>query len=201
MLRSPTLAHVSSVQSRVKPRKRSCVALGETIAAMSASPASLLALSMGDPCGIGPEIIAKAVAAQALGPAVVVGSVAVMRRAVAQCGLLLPVAQLDEPADAADAPPGALAVWQPPGLPQGLEALAMGRIEAAAGRAAACCIEAGAALVQRGGAAALVTATIHKEALAAAGLPWPGHTEMLQALAGGVPVRMMLANQIGRAHV
>jgi 4-hydroxythreonine-4-phosphate dehydrogenase len=53
-------------------------------------------------------------------------------------------------------------------------------------------------LVQAGEAAAVVTAPIHKEALAAAGLDWPGHTEMLQALAarGGVrpAVRMMLAN-------
>ncbi|MFY9511191.1 MAG: 4-hydroxythreonine-4-phosphate dehydrogenase PdxA, partial [Rubrivivax sp.] len=41
---------------------------------------------------------------------------------------------------------------------------------------------------------AVVTAPIHKEALAAAGVPYPGHTEMLQALSGGAPVRMMLAN-------
>ena len=40
-------------------------------------------------------------------------------------------------------------------------------------------------LVQRGEAAAIVTAPIHKEALAAAGVPYPGHTEMLQALAAG----------------
>jgi 4-hydroxythreonine-4-phosphate dehydrogenase len=43
-----------------------------------------------------------------------------------------------------------------------------------------------------------VTAPIHKQALALAGVPYPGHTEMLQALcaSGGVapPVRMMLAN-------
>ncbi|MDE2456042.1 MAG: 4-hydroxythreonine-4-phosphate dehydrogenase PdxA, partial [Burkholderiales bacterium] len=50
-----------------------------------------------------------------------------------------------------------------------------------------------------GEAAALVTAPIHKEALAAAGVPYPGHTEMLQALAAAAgaappPVRMMLAN-------
>jgi 4-hydroxythreonine-4-phosphate dehydrogenase len=53
--------------------------------------------------------------------------------------------------------------------------------------------------VQAGAARAIVTAPIHKEALAAAGVPFPGHTEMLQALAtppGGTPpaVRMMLAN-------
>ena len=39
-----------------------------------------------------------------------------------------------------------------------------------------------------------MTAPIHKEALSAAGMHYPGHTEMLQAAAGGVPVRMMLAN-------
>ncbi|MEK8049966.1 4-hydroxythreonine-4-phosphate dehydrogenase PdxA [Ideonella sp. DXS22W] len=160
------------------------------------SPApSLLAVSAGDPCGIGPETLAKAMAAGALGPAVVVGSVAVMRRAVAQCGLMLPVAVLDEPADALGLPARCLGVWQPPGLPAALEALPMGRIHADAGRAAARCIEAAAGLVQAGQAAALLTAPIHKEALSAAGVPYPGHTEMLQALAGGVPVRMMLANE------
>ncbi|WP_204315751.1 4-hydroxythreonine-4-phosphate dehydrogenase PdxA, partial [Stenotrophomonas maltophilia] len=54
-------------------------------------------------------------------------------------------------------------------------------------------------LVQSGQASALVTAPIHKEALHAAGSPYPGHTEMLQALAGRdgqlPPVRMMLANE------
>ncbi|MDT7834577.1 4-hydroxythreonine-4-phosphate dehydrogenase PdxA [Aquabacterium sp. OR-4] len=162
---------------------------------MASNPSSLLAVSMGDPCGIGPEIIAKAVATRSLGPVLVVGSVAVMRRAVAQCGLLLPVAVLEAPADAGQAPPGCLPVWQPPGLPEALAQLPMGAIHADAGQAAARCIEAGAALVQAGTASALVTAPIHKEALAAAGVPYPGHTEMLQALAGGAPVRMMLANE------
>jgi 4-hydroxythreonine-4-phosphate dehydrogenase len=53
--------------------------------------------------------------------------------------------------------------------------------------------------VQSDQASAIVTAPIHKEALAAAGVPYPGHTEMLQALAAAPgqappPVRMMLAN-------
>ena len=72
---------------------------------MSAASGQLLAITMGDPCGIGPETIAKAVAARATGPAVVVGDVAVLRRAVRQCGLLLPVARLDAPDDALVAPP------------------------------------------------------------------------------------------------
>lgn len=160
---------------------------------MSAAP-GLIAITQGDACGIGPETIARAVAARATGPAVVVGDVAVLRRAVQQCGLLLPVARLDAPGDALRAPPGCVAVWQPPGLPPGLAGLPMGQVHALAGRAAAVCIEAAAALALRGQAAAIVTAPIHKEALSAAGVNFPGHTEMLQAAAGGVPVRMMLAN-------
>ena len=52
-----------------------------------------------------------------------------------------------------------------------------------------------------GRAGAIVTAPLHKEALAAAGVPFPGHTELLQAdrrqhggQAEAPPVRMMLAN-------
>ena len=155
----------------------------------------LLAITQGDPCGIGPETIARAVALRATGPALVVGDVDVMRRAVAQCGLLLPVARLESPADALDAPPDCIAVWQPPGLPAALASLTMGQVQAVAGRAAALCIEAAAGLALRGEVAGIVTAPIHKEALAAAGVAFPGHTEMLQAAAGGVPVRMMLANE------
>ena len=154
---------------------------------------------MGDACGIGPEILVRAVAAGGLGPAVVVGDVAVMRRAVQQCGLWLPVAQLDQPEDALHAPPDCLPVWQPPALTAGLRAvlasLPMGQVHAAAGAAAARCIEAGADLALAGRVSALVTAPIHKEALAAAGVAYPGHTELLQARAGGQPVRMMLANE------
>ena len=153
---------------------------------------------MGDPCGIGPETIVKAVADGRAGGLLVVGDVGVLRRAVVQCGLLLPVAVVDDPDTACrspqDLPPGALWVWQPPGLPPGLAALPMGRVHADAGRAAARCIEAAARLAQSGAAAALVTAPVHKEALSAAGVPHPGHTELLAELAGGVPVRMMLAN-------
>ncbi|MFN8893130.1 MAG: 4-hydroxythreonine-4-phosphate dehydrogenase PdxA, partial [Betaproteobacteria bacterium] len=74
-----------------------------------------------------------------------------------------------------------------------------GEDSATAGAAAARCIEAAVALLQRGEGAAIVTAPVHKEAVAAGGLPWPGHTEMLQALATPAgatppPVRMMLAN-------
>ena len=168
------------------------------MAAVELAASGWLAVTMGDPCGIGPETIARAAAAGALGRALVVGDLAVMRRAVAQCGLLLPVAHLDSPGAVADVPPDCLVLWQPPDLPADLLRLTQGQVHAAAGAAAAACIRAGAGLAMAGQAQALVTAPIHKEALAAAGLPYPGHTELLQALAarGGAlpPVRMMLAN-------
>jgi 4-hydroxythreonine-4-phosphate dehydrogenase len=74
-----------------------------------------------------------------------------------------------------------------------------GRVDARAGEAAAACIREAVRWVQAGQGRAIVTTPLHKEALAAAGVAYPGHTEMLQALAapGGAPlppVRMMLAN-------
>lgn len=157
-----------------------------------------LAVTMGDPCGIGPEVVVRAWSAVP-GPGVVIGDVAVLRRAVAQCGLALPVARLEAPEEATVVPPGCLPVWEPGGLPAGLAALPMGQVHRDAGQAAAACIESAAALALDRRARAIVTAPIHKQALAAAGSPYPGHTEMLQALAtkpgaAAPDVRMMLAN-------
>ena len=164
---------------------------------MSRSP-PLLAVTMGDPCGIGPEIVARALTQALPAACVVVGDVAVMRRALAVCQLQWPVAELDAPEQALSLPPRCIGVWPPPGLPGALATLPMGSVHADAGRAAIACIEAGAALTMARRSAALVTAPVHKQALAAAGSHFPGHTEMLQALAaagGPVPeVRMMLAN-------
>ena len=70
----------------------------------------------------------------------------------------------------------------------------LGQVRAAAGAAAATAITKAAQDALAGRVGALVTAPIHKEALAAAGIPYPGHTEMLAALAGVAEVRMMLAN-------
>lgn len=154
-----------------------------------------LAISMGDACGIGPEIIASLWRREAPRDAVVVGDVAVLRRAVAATGGGLAVARLGDVAELGRVPPRCLPVWQPEGLPADLAAAPLGRVDARAGAAAAACIAAAVGLIQAGRARALVTAPIHKEALHAAGSPYPGHTEMLQALAGGVPVRMMLANE------
>jgi 4-hydroxythreonine-4-phosphate dehydrogenase len=158
-----------------------------------------LLLTLGDPVGIGPEILLRAWAAGALDGSAIVGDLAVLRRAAAVCGLAPVFACIDEPADLAAVPPRAVPVLPAQGLAPGLADLPWGVADARCGAAAARCIEQAVAWVQAGQAAGLVTAPIHKEALAAAGVPYPGHTEMLQALAtppgqGPPPVRMMLAN-------
>ena len=153
---------------------------------------------MGDPCGIGPEIVARQFLGDGAAGCFVVGDVGVMRRATALVGGMLPVARIDGAGDVASMPPRCVPVLQVEGLAPDLLAAPIGRIDARAGAAAARCIEVAAALALDGRVAAVVTAPIHKEALAAAGIHHPGHTEMLQALAarGGAapPVRMMLAN-------
>jgi 4-hydroxythreonine-4-phosphate dehydrogenase len=165
-----------------------------------------LLITMGDAAGIGPEIIAKAFreAPADMAGCAVVGDMATLRRAAALMAspLALPVAQLDSLADLPGVPLHCIAVLQKCVLP----VLApYGQVSGVAGQAAADCIVWAARRVLAGEAAALVTAPIHKEALAAAGgwaAGFPGHTEMLQAEAATfldkpvseVPVRMMLAN-------
>jgi 4-hydroxythreonine-4-phosphate dehydrogenase len=158
-----------------------------------------IVMTMGDAAGVGPECIARAFAAGAAHGCVVVGDVGVMRRAAGLLDRPYVVARVDSFADLSGVPNECIPVVEPPGLPADLGALAWGRVDARAGRAAVACIEHAVDAVLRGEAAAVVTAPIHKEALAAAGSGFPGHTEMLQSLAArGVTaepqVRMMLAN-------
>jgi 4-hydroxythreonine-4-phosphate dehydrogenase len=167
-----------------------------------------MAITQGDAAGIGPEIIAKAFrdAPEVTRGCFVVGDAGTLRRAAHLiCGggeISLPVALIDTPAEALDLPPNCLPALQ-------VEALAtpvpFGRVSPTAGRMAGDCVVWAAQAALRGEIAALVTAPMHKEALAAAGASFdafPGHTEMLQAQAAAflgkkvedVPVRMMLAN-------
>jgi len=159
-----------------------------------------LLLTMGDACGIGPETLVKAFLHGAAQNCVVIGDLQVLRRAAALGAQVPPLASIESPGDAAGLPAGCLPVLQPPGLPDGLAELPWGQVNAGSGLSAARCIEFAVRCVMNGDAAGLVTAPIHKEALAAAGIAYPGHTEMLQALcaepgATPAPVRMMLANE------
>jgi 4-hydroxythreonine-4-phosphate dehydrogenase len=171
--------------------------VGMNFKADSAPPRAPVALTMGDACGIGPEIVAKLFRGPAGAGCVVLGDVAVMRRAAGFVGGRLAVARVACAADAIAVPPNCVPVLQVGGLPTGLLEAPVGRVDARAGAAAAACIEHAIELARAGEVGAIVTAPIHKEALAAAGVHHPGHTEMLQALASPgapPPVRMMLAN-------
>ena len=164
-----------------------------------------IAITQGDPAGIGPEIVAKAFrdAPELLRHCFVVGDVATLRRAaqaIVRPGVpMVPVAQIAAPADVLDVPPRCVPVLQLPGIPGPQP---WGQIGAAAGRAAADSVVWAARAALRGEVAGLVTGPLHKEALAAAGVAFPGHTELLQAEAAAyrgvalqdMPVRMMLAS-------
>lgn len=167
-----------------------------------------MAITMGDPAGIGPEIVAQAYrdAPQLTRACFVVGDGEVLRRAaalVAGAGApALPVAVLDSAAEALDAPPGSIPV-----LPAvtAHRLVDFGRVDAEAGRQAGECVAWAARAALRGEVSAIVTAPLNKASLSAAGAPYaayPGHTELLQAEAArhlgvnleALPVRMMLAN-------
>ncbi len=164
-----------------------------------------IAITQGDPAGIGPEIVAKAFrdAPDQLRHCFVAGNVATLRRAaevIARPGMpSLPVAQIHSPGEAVGMPPRCMPVFPLSGIPGPQP---WGQISAAAGRAAADSVVWAARAALRGEIAALVTAPLHKEALSAAGVDFPGHTELLQAEAAAhqgvpldrMPVRMMLAN-------
>ena len=165
-----------------------------------------IAITPGDPCGIGPEIIARAwcIAPELTRGCFVAGDVGLMRRAMAlvQPTVCYPVCEIETPAQALQVPPRCLPVLQVvPVAPE----LPWGQVDGRAGQLAGEAVLWATRSALRGEVAALVTAPLHKEALHAAGAPYdqyPGHTELLQAEAArhtGVPlaqmpVRMMLAN-------
>lgn len=146
-----------------------------------------LAITMGDPAGIGPEVALKAVvsvAPELSFTPILVGDPEVFRATARRLRLRRQLNAIEiELCDAAAVP----ATARQPGAPRAQST------RAACGAAAFDSILAGVQLVDQGIADGLVTAPISKAHLAAAGRDFPGHTELLAELAGGVPVRMMLA--------
>ncbi len=156
-----------------------------------------LALTMGEPGGIGAELALKAwLARKAHGlPAfVVIDDPARLDRAAAALHLRCPVMTIESCAEAADRFDDGLPV-----LPLGLEIEATpGRAEPRNAPAVIGSIERAVTLVQEGQAAAVVTNPIQKQSLYAAGFHHPGHTEFLAALTGNwsEPVMMLACDQL-----
>ncbi|MEU6040669.1 4-hydroxythreonine-4-phosphate dehydrogenase PdxA [Actinomadura sp. NPDC047616] len=143
----------------------------------------LLAVTLGDPAGIGPEITARTLADPASVRAargLAVGDAAVLDRAARVCGLDVEINAVSDPGQARFAE-GVIDV-----LDLGIAGadLEWGKVDATAGRAAIAAIETATRLALDGAADAIVTAPINKEAIWAAGSKHLGHTEMLGELTG-----------------
>ena len=155
------------------------------------APPPVLAVTMGDPAGIGPEIIVKA--ARTLAPRLtagemrllVIGHATALDQACAALGHpAFPRAEAD-----GDFPPLAL-------LPAGAEQapIATGRMSPEAGRFSFLAVDQAVRLALAGRIAAIVTAPLNKEALNLAGYKYAGHTDMLADLTGQKTSVMMLAH-------
>jgi 4-phospho-D-threonate 3-dehydrogenase / 4-phospho-D-erythronate 3-dehydrogenase len=152
----------------------------------------ILGVTMGDPAGVGPEVVARACAdprVAATSRPVVIGSAAVMQEALALVGASLGLRAVDEVAacrwEAGTLECLDLANVDPATLPRG-------EVSAPAGRAAYEYIERAVALAVAGRVDAVVTAPVNKEALAAAGVRHSGHTEILAELTGTRDFAMLL---------
>jgi 4-hydroxythreonine-4-phosphate dehydrogenase len=152
----------------------------------------VIAITMGDPSGIGPEIIIKALGhgeVYASCRPLVVGDVGRLRQAGSIVRTKL---RLNAVAGGDDAlfEPGAVDLIDVAGTPPDLP---FGKVSAAAGEAAYRYIERACRMAVAGEADAICTAPINKEALHAAGHRYPGHTELLADLTGTPEVSMMLS--------
>jgi len=121
----------------------------------------VVAVTVGDPAGIGPEIATAAVAS---------------RQVLAVCAPVL----------------------YGPHTPAALAAFSVGQVSAAAGQAAYDAVVAAVHDAQTGVVDAIATGPVHKEAFAACGLPWKGHTELLGHLTGSPHVAMMFHSELLR---
>ncbi len=151
----------------------------------------LVAVTMGDPAGIGPEIIARAFADPDFrreNRALVVGDAGILERAIRLLGLPLQANPVAEPEDAGFEP-GTVDVLTETDLP---EDLPFGELDPRAGDAAFRYVERATELAGAGRVAAIATAPLNKEAMHLAGHKYPGHTEILAELTGTKDYAMML---------
>jgi 4-hydroxythreonine-4-phosphate dehydrogenase len=136
-----------------------------------------IAVTMGDPAGIGPEVVVKALAHPAiagLADWLVVGDAIAARKAEAATGVSLAAPLRDERQLPAD--------------------FAFGRLSAECGRAGLHYVKTATEMCLRGEVDAMVTAPLNKEAVALGGIPFSGHTEYIAELCGASDSRMLLVS-------
>lgn len=153
----------------------------------------LVGITLGDPVGVGPEVVAKAIASGTLkniARLVVIGDALVLDKALALTDSTLTARAVAEPADqVAD---DEIPVFEPPGTPAGLADLPYGAVSALAGEASIVWVKAAAELALAGRIDAIATAPINKHAANLAGHTDVGHQEIYQTMTGAPQVVTML---------
>jgi 4-hydroxythreonine-4-phosphate dehydrogenase len=149
-----------------------------------AAAVTRIVVSVGCPCGIGPEVSVVAAAAERSARVLLVGDDAVLRAAAAGRGVAASrLARVERPADAWSLPRGVVGVWQP-GRALAARDRKPGSPTRGAGAAQLAWIDAACDLAASGDASALVTGPVSKEAIVRSGAPgaaaFLGHTEHLQ---------------------
>ena len=162
-----------------------------------------IAITMGDPCGIGPEVVAKALADprvhQSCRP-LVVGSAWAMQQAIALTGVPLEVQAAPDSGNAADYAPGVVPVIDIGNLNP--EDITVGQINPVCGKAAMEWVTKAGELALAGAVDGLATAPLNKEAASLAGYQAIGHMELLQELSGAKTVAtMLLARNLRVVHL
>ncbi|HEY7062726.1 MAG TPA: 4-hydroxythreonine-4-phosphate dehydrogenase PdxA [Chloroflexota bacterium] len=162
----------------------------------------LLAITMGDPAGVGPEVTLKALANPELSAAsrpLVVGSAAMLERARAWAAVDLAIRPVAVPEDALGEP-GTVDVLETGDLDAAR--LPLGQLSAEAGGAAMAYVLRAMELAQAGRVAGMVTAPINKEATTLAGYPDLGHMALFERLLGILEhATMLVAGKLRVVHL
>lgn len=149
-----------------------------------------LGITMGDPAGVGPEIIVKLFEQTRPAGCVVYGDPQWLTQTAKSLGVRLPIQPLTSPSDELD--PNAIPVLV--ACDPIASDLEIGNVSAVAGKAAYQCVQRAIDDALAGKLKGIVTAPLNKQAIHLAGFDFPGHTEILAHRSGDVPVAMMLAN-------
>jgi 4-hydroxythreonine-4-phosphate dehydrogenase len=167
---------------------------------MNAQEKPLLLITLGDVAGVGPEIVARAwPELLSLCRPVVCGDVGWMRRGIDLVGLKADVVSMDDPQEVLASAAG-IPCLQASGVD--LSGVKPAKVSEAAGRAAYDFLCRAIDLTLEGRADGIVTCPLQKEGLHSAGLPYPGHTEILADRCGVLEHAMLLyADGLGVAHV
>jgi 4-hydroxythreonine-4-phosphate dehydrogenase len=153
-----------------------------------------LAMTVGDAAGIGPEIVVKLHAQGLPAPCVVYGDAGALKRACEQLEVSLDIIELapEAPLTGDFQQPGYIFVRATtPALPVDLP---MGQVDPRAGQAAVQALHSAIDDALTGQVRAIVTAPLNKESMHAAGIDFPGHTEILAERSATPHVAMMLVN-------